>query len=49
MLDDITGHILAKKPLPVHIAGLEGLKDMRVIEGIYRAADSGNKVTLPSI
>jgi predicted dehydrogenase len=46
MLDDITGHILAKKPLPVHIAGLEGLKDMRVIEGIYRAADSGKRITL---
>lgn len=49
MLDDIGKHILAKTPLPDHIAGLEGLKDMRVIEGIYRAADTGSRVTLPPL
>lgn len=48
-LDDIAKHILDKKPLPAHISGEEGHKDMRVIESIYRAADSGNKVILPPI
>ncbi|QJD80390.1 Gfo/Idh/MocA family protein [Spirosoma rhododendri] len=47
LLDDIGRHILEKKPLPSHIAGIEGLKDMRVIEGIYRAADTGSKIILP--
>lgn len=49
LLDDVASHILAHQPLPAHIAGEEGLKDMRVIEGIYRAADSGNKITLPPL
>lgn len=45
-LDDIAKHILSNKPLPAHIAGEEGRKDMRVIEGIYQAAASGKKVNL---
>ncbi|AMJ67695.1 Gfo/Idh/MocA family protein [Hymenobacter sp. PAMC 26628] len=45
-LDDIAQHILANKPLPVHISGEEGRKDMRVIEAIYRAAHTGRKITL---
>ena len=48
-LDDIAKHILTKKPLPAHISGEEGRKDMRVIEGIYQAATSGNKVVLPPL
>lgn len=43
-LDDIASHILSNKPLPAHISGEEGRKDMRVIEGIYRAANTGKKV-----
>ena len=45
-LDDMASHILADKPLPAHISGEEGRKDMRVIEGIYEAAASGRKVNL---
>ncbi|MBD2756560.1 Gfo/Idh/MocA family oxidoreductase [Spirosoma sp. BT704] len=45
-LDDIAQHILSKKALPSHIAGEEGRRDMRVIEGIYRAATTGQKVNL---
>lgn len=45
-LDDIAKHILSDKPLPLHISGAEGRSDMRVIAGIYRAADSGRKVSL---
>ncbi|TPG64567.1 Gfo/Idh/MocA family protein [Hymenobacter nivis] len=45
-LDDIAAHILAKTPLPAHISGEEGRKDMRVIEAIYQAARTGQKVTL---
>jgi predicted dehydrogenase len=49
LLDDVAKHILDKKPLPAHISGEEGRRDMRVIEGIYRAASSGSKVILPSL
>lgn len=45
-LDDIAQHILSNKPLPSHISGEEGRKDMRVIEGIYKAAYTGRKVNL---
>lgn len=46
LVDDIAKHLLENKPLPVHIAGEEGRKDMRVLEGIYRAATTGRKVNL---
>ncbi|AUD02909.1 Gfo/Idh/MocA family protein [Spirosoma pollinicola] len=46
MVDDIAKHILSAKPLPAHISGEEGKKDMRVLEGIYQAAASGRKVNL---
>lgn len=45
-LDDIAQYILSNKPLPLHISGEEGRKDMRVIEGIYKAAYTGRKVNL---
>ena len=45
-LDGIGKFILADQPLPEHISGMEGLKDIRVIEGIYKAANSGSKVAL---
>lgn len=45
-LDDIAKSIVAGKPVPVHISGEEGRKDMKVLEGIYRAASSGNKIQL---
>lgn len=46
LVDDVARHILANKPLPSHIAGEEGRKDMKVLEAIYRAADTGNKIRL---
>ncbi|WP_405412170.1 Gfo/Idh/MocA family protein [Maribacter sp. Asnod1-A12] len=45
-LDGIGKHIIERQQLPSHISGEEGLKDMRVIEGIYKAAKTGNKIKL---
>jgi len=45
-LDGIGKLILENKPLPTHISGEEGKKDMKVLEAIYRAANTGNKVVL---
>lgn len=45
-IDAIGKQILAGQPLPSHITGEEGLKDMRVIDAIYKAAETGKKVFL---
>ncbi len=45
-LDEIGKLILAEKPLPRHITGEEGIKDIRIIEAIYKAAQTGTKITL---
>jgi predicted dehydrogenase len=45
-LDGIATYLLANKPLPTHISGEEGRKDLRVLDGIYQAARSGHKVAL---
>lgn len=45
-MDGIAQVILSGKQLPEHISGLEGKKDMRVLEGIYKAAQTGKKVLL---
>ncbi|HEY6529206.1 MAG TPA: Gfo/Idh/MocA family oxidoreductase [Cellvibrionaceae bacterium] len=45
-LDGIASFILTNKPLPSHISGEEGRKDMKVLEAIYRAAESGKRVQL---
>ncbi len=42
-MDGIARCILDGRPLPGHISGEEGLKDMRVIEAIYAAAASGKE------
>ena len=44
--DEISKVILAGKLLPEHIRGEEGLKDLKVLEAIYKAADTGNKVLI---
>ncbi len=41
--DEISIKILAGEPLPEHIKGEEGLKDMIVLEAIYKSAESGGK------
>lgn len=45
-LDGIGKFILEGKNLPIHIAGEEGLKDMLVIEAIYKAARTGKRVKI---
>lgn len=45
-LDGIANQILANQPLPAHITGEEGRKDLRVIQAIYEAAATGKKVSL---
>jgi len=45
-MDGISKFILEDKPLPEHIAGIEGLKDMKIIDAIYSAASAGKKIDL---
>ena len=45
-MDGIAKVILEGNQLPLHISGEEGRKDMKIIEAIYNAAESGNKVIL---
>ncbi|MEN9568957.1 MAG: hypothetical protein RL172_188 [Bacteroidota bacterium] len=44
--DEIAKPILAGTPLPNHITGIEGFKDLKVMDAIYAAATSGNKIIL---
>ena len=45
-LDGIGKYILENKNLPAHISGIEGLLDMKVLDAIYKSADTGKKVLL---
>ncbi|WP_010177435.1 Gfo/Idh/MocA family protein [Aquimarina agarilytica] len=45
-LDEISKCILNKEPLPMHIRGEEGHKDMLVIDAIYKSAATGKKVVI---
>ena len=45
-LDGIGKYILAKESLPVHISGQEGLLDLKVLDAIYKAADTQKKVLI---
>ncbi len=38
--------ILENKPLPDHINGNEGMRDIKIVEAVYQAANSGRKVLL---
>jgi predicted dehydrogenase len=44
--DEIAKVLLAGKQLPAHIAGEEGLKDMKVLQAIYEAAATGKRVLI---
>ena len=44
--DAIAQFLLVNKPLPAHITGEEGLKDLVVMDAIYKAAATGGKVLL---
>ena len=43
-MDGIGKVILDNQKLPSHITGEEGMKDMKVIEAIYKAARTGKRV-----
>ena len=45
-MDGIGKLILENKPLPNHITGEEGLRDMKIMEAIYQAARTGGKIAL---
>jgi predicted dehydrogenase len=45
-LDAICKQIVENKPLPIHITGEEGLKDMLIIDAVYEAAKTGRKVVV---
>ncbi|MDR7209952.1 Gfo/Idh/MocA family oxidoreductase [Flavobacterium piscis] len=45
-MDEIAKLLLENKKLPNHITGEEGLKDIKVINAIYKAAETGKKVSL---
>ncbi|CAH0994904.1 Glucose--fructose oxidoreductase [Emticicia aquatica] len=45
-MDEIGKVLIENKQLPTHISGEEGLKDMKILEAIYEAANTGKKVTI---
>jgi predicted dehydrogenase len=45
-MDAISKIILQNQSLPSHITGEEGIKDMRIIEAVYKAAQTGTRVKL---
>ncbi|CAN5404238.1 Gfo/Idh/MocA family oxidoreductase [soil metagenome] len=45
-MDGIGKLLLENKPLPDHITGEEGLKDLKILEAIYEAAGTGRKISL---
>lgn len=45
-MDGIGKLILENKQLPDHITGEEGFKDMKVLEAIYQAAETGEKINI---
>ena len=46
MFDGIGKVLLEGKPLPSHITGEEGLKDIKSMNAIYKAAETGQKIML---
>jgi predicted dehydrogenase len=45
-MDGICKVLLENKPLPEHIAGIEGWKDMKIIDAIYKSAKTGKRVKI---
>jgi predicted dehydrogenase len=43
-IDGMAKVLLDNKPFPDHISGLEGWKDMKVLDAIYKAAQTGKRV-----
>lgn len=42
-MDEMAKYLLNDKPFPDHISGQEGLRDMKVIDAVYKAARSGKR------
>ncbi len=42
-MDELAKFLLNNKPYPEHISGIEGYKDMKVIDAVYKAAESGKR------
>ncbi len=45
-MDGVCQVLLENKQLPDHITGAEGLKDVRLLQAIYQAAETGRKIKL---
>jgi len=45
-MDEMAKFLLNAKSFPDHISGLEGLKDMKVIDAVYKAAKTGERVEI---
>ena len=45
-MDAISKVLLENKNMPEHISGIEGWKDMKVIDAIYKAAATGKKIKI---
>jgi predicted dehydrogenase len=45
-MDEMAKVILANQPLPNHITGEEGMKDLKIMEAIYESSRTGKKVWL---
>lgn len=45
-MDEMAKYLLNDKPFPSHISGEEGLKDMKVIDAVYKAAKTGKRVEI---
>jgi predicted dehydrogenase len=45
-LDEICKVLVENKKLPNHITGEEGIKDIRIINAIYKSAETGKKVEI---
>jgi predicted dehydrogenase len=48
-MDEMAGIILEGKQPVVPVDGEEGVKDLKIIDAIYKAVEMGEKVELPSI
>lgn len=48
-MDAMAGILLNDEQAPVAVDGKEGLKDMKIIDAIYQAASSGNKIHLSKL
>jgi len=45
-MDGVCKDLLAGKQLPDHVTGAEGLRDVKLLQAIYQAAETGRKINL---